>query len=298
MLPPHIIVIEEILPEVRRKMARSLYSEGMSQEKIAKYLGTSQAMVSRYLKEERLSINEISSVVNRVSRELTVAVLAGAGPDEITERFCNLMEISISKGFLDDRYRKRFQRDPCRACMGPMSNIGDRANVSEDLLTAVRFLISHPIPDLIPALKVNIAYALEGAEEIEDVASFPGRLPDRNGRILEPLPVEFGGSKHLATALLSAMAGNSNIRAVISTGYREEMKSLLSELGIEHVALDRAKEELTDMLKRSQPGDIKCVTDPGDFGIEPCLYIFGTSPLEVVSMVVEIQNKIGEKNGS
>jgi XRE family transcriptional regulator, thiamine biosynthesis regulator len=297
MLPPHIIVIEEILPEVRRRMARSLYSEGMSQGKIASYLGTSQAMVSRYLKEEISSNSEISSLVERVSRELTVAVQSGETPMEITDRFCTLMEISISKGHLDNRYRTRFKREPSRARMYPLPDGGKRAEILDDLMIAVRYLVSHPIPDLIPALKVNIAYSMEGAKSDFEVASFPGRLPDRKGSILEPIPPEFGGSKHLASALISAIEGNPNIRAVISTRYGDRIKGSISILGMDHMILDRSNEDLTGLLKRSTSGDIFCMTDPGDFGIEPCLYIFGTSPLEVVSLAVEIQRKGGEDDG-
>lgn len=296
MLPPHIIVVEEVLPEVRRKMARALYSEGMSQENIAQIIGTSQAMISRYLSLDREPIEDILSVVERVSRELVVAVLAGAGPEEITERFCITMETIISEGHLDKRYISRFGRAPCRSCMGPTSDGGGSFSMLEDLNTAVRFLRSHPIPDLIPALKVNIAYGSEGGKEIQDVASFPGRLPDRGGMVQEPVPPEFGVSKHLASALLSAMMGDSGKRAVISLAHGEKLEKALKMNGKSFLLLDRSKEGLHDLLERSGPNDMTFVVDPGDFGIEPCLYIFGGSPLEVVSLAVEVQKRISDIN--
>ena len=294
MLPPHIIIVEEILPEVRRRMARSLYEEGMTQGRIAILLGTSQAMVSRYLGQTGSTPEELIPIVERLSRELIVAASAGDGPEELTDRFCLIVDRCISDGLLDERYRTRFGREPCRICMGNDPEKGGRIQMLEDMRTAVQFLRSHSIKDLIPALKVNFAYGTVNAVSEQEVVSFPGRLPDRNGMIQEPMPPEFGASKHLASVLLSAMKNDRSIRAVISLAFNEKVKTAVKGLNPAPQIIDRSEAGLIELLERKGPGDSGLLVDPGDFGIEPCLYIFGSSPLDVVSVAVDLQKRIGD----
>ncbi|MGA1820285.1 MAG: thiamine-phosphate synthase family protein [Thermoplasmatota archaeon] len=292
MLPPHLIIVEEVLPEVRRRMAVSLYSEGMSQEAISRILGTSQAMVSRYLRQGTELHPDLELIVRAVTSELTAAASAGEGSGQLTDRFCLSIDMAMSRGMLDARYRSRFGREPCKACMGSLKE-GGRVKVLEDLEKAVRYLSGHPIPNLVPALKVNIASGVELAESIDDIAAYPGRLPDRRGRIADPLPPEFGASRHLAAVLLTAMGSDKSARSVISLAFNEEIRSALEKGNQTFQELNRTSSTLEELLKREGPGEGGIVVDPGDFGIEPCLYIFGSSPLEVSARAVEIQNMIG-----
>lgn len=296
MYPPHIIVVEEILPEVRRRVAISLYREKMPQEKIAAVVGTSQAMVSRYIRQDSSPPKELVSLIEKVSRELIVAALAGNGPAEITNRFCMVVDRCISEGMLDERYRTRFGREPCRICMGTDPDGSERIRMLEDMGTAVHFLKTYPITDLIPALKVNLAYGIPNAENEQEVASFPGRLPDRNGRIQDPMPAEFGASKHLASVLLCAMKNDHNVRAVISLAFNMKVRTALDNSNAGYLVMDRSETDLRELLERHGPGDKGLIVDPGDFGIEPCLYIFGSSPFDVVSLAVGLQKRIGDIN--
>ncbi|MGA1792511.1 MAG: thiamine-phosphate synthase family protein [Thermoplasmatota archaeon] len=292
MLPPHLIIVEEVLPEVRRRMAVSLYSEGSSQEAISQLLGTSQAMVSKYLKQEPDLHPDLEPMVRVVANELTAAASAGEGSEQLTDRFCLAVDRAVSGGMLDPRYKSRFGREPCKACMGSLKE-GGRVKVLEDLEKAVLYLRTHPIPDLVPALKVNIASGVERADSIEDIASYPGRLPDRRGRITDPLPPEFGASRHLAAVLLAAMFFDPTIRSVISLAFNEDIRSVLKEDNQVFQELDRMSSKIEELLEKNGPGANRILVDPGDFGIEPCLYIFGSSPLEVSARAVEIQGMIG-----
>jgi len=295
MLPPHLIIVEEVLPEVRRRMAVLLYSEGMSQENISQLLGTSQAMVSRYLRQGSELHLDLEPMVRMITNELTAAASTGEGPEQLTDRFCVSLDRSISRGMLDDRYRSRFGREPGRACMG-MLREGGRIKVLEDLEKAIVYLRKHRIPHLVPALKVNIASAIEMAEGTEDIASYPGRLPDRGGRISDPLPPEFGASRHLAPLLLAAMRSDPSLRSVISLAFNDTVRSALNESGQSFLELDRRSEKLEDLLGNHGAGTSGIVVDPGDFGIEPCLYIFGSSPLEISARAVEIEKMMGDSN--
>ncbi|MGA1873433.1 MAG: thiamine-phosphate synthase family protein [Thermoplasmatota archaeon] len=291
-----MIIVEEVLPEVRRRMAVSLYSEGMSQEYISGLLGTSQAMISRYLRMESELHPDLVPLVDILSKEMTAAAQAGEDQEQLTERFCLSVDRSMSLGMLDARYRSRFGREPCKACMGSYKE-GSRIKVLEDLEKAVRYLSTHPIPGLVPALKVNIASGVDEAKNTGDVASYPGRLPDRGGRITEPLNPEFGASRHLAAVLIAAMASDPSVRSVISLAFNDGIRAVLKLGNQRFQELDRSSSTIEKLLEMNGPGKSGIVVDPGDFGIEPCLYIFGASPLEVSARAVEIQNMIGGKDG-
>lgn len=296
MHPPHLIIVEEVLPEVRRRMAVFLHRDGMSQEKISQILGTSQAMVSRYLRQRTDLHPDLEPMVRAITNELTAAASAGEDPEQLTDRFCLSVDRAVCRGMLNARYRSRFGREPGKACIGSFKE-GGRVKVLEDLEKAVRYLGNHPIPDLVPALKVNIATGVEPSKGLDDIASYPGRLPDRKGRITNPLSPEFGVSHHLAAALLAAMVSDPSIRSVISLAFNDNIRSVLKKGNQTFQELDRSSSTLEGLLKKMGPGEGGMVVDPGDFGIEPCLYIFGTSPLEVSARAVEIQEMIGDGDG-
>jgi len=292
MHPPHVIIVEEVLPEVRRRLARTLYGESMSQERIASLLGTSQAMVSRYLKEEGSISVTLEVPVDRMYRDMIVAALAGKKGSGLTDLFCSLVNDSMAEGEFDERYRERFGTELgnlCRYTGGPLSS---RAMVLDDLTTAVDFLIERPIPRLVPAVKVNLAFALPDAASLTEIASFPGRISDRNGRLMGPLPPEFGVSRHLAGMILQTMGMEPKARASINLRYDDEVRWAMESTGADPVIMKRGPGDMTfEPVKLEGKGYIYLV-DPGDFGIEPCLYIFGRSPLEVVHKAVELQKKM------
>ncbi|MBN1390268.1 MAG: hypothetical protein JXA22_06475 [Candidatus Thermoplasmatota archaeon] len=277
-------------------MAVSLYTEGRSQEMIACIIGISQAMVSRYLRQQSELHYDLGPIVDTISLELCAAASTGEGPDELTDRFCRILDRQISLGMLDDRYRSRFGREFSRHLTG-WTREGGRVRVLEDLEKAVEYLRSHPIPGLIPALKVNIACGTQGASCLHDIASYPGRLPDRNGSLTEPRPPEFGASRHLASVLLAAMGRDASITSVISLAFNGPARSALAQGNIEFLQLDRSSGSIQELLSREGAGEYRMVADPGDFGIEPCLYIFGASPLETAARAVDLQKRIGGMDG-
>jgi hypothetical protein len=139
---------------------------------------------------------------------------------------------------------------------------------------------------------VNLAYALEGAASREEVASFPGRLPDVEGRFREVRGPEFGASHHLSSILLSALRSDRRNRAVINLRFSPQVSSALRKLGWEYTTLEKGRGKGKDGPPKVVTGKDQLVVDPGDFGIEPCLYIFGASPLEVVSRTYDLNNAL------
>jgi predicted fused transcriptional regulator/phosphomethylpyrimidine kinase/predicted transcriptional regulator len=286
MRPPCIVVVEDMLPEVRRSLARELSEKGASQESISSILGVSQAMVSRYLREGGDTQPSIGSFVGNLVRPLSAYAQQGAGREEMTRMFCSLCRHLISSGALDDRYAERFPGSPPPRCFSG-STYDERGEAIADLSAAVRYLGRVPLPDLVPAVKVNMARCLEAASSRDDVASFPGRLQDVMGTIRQVMPPQFGVSHHLADMLLEAHGSDRSVTAVANIRLSEPILRSLQMSGIAFAPLRRADGRIEGIGEGIGRGS-RALADPGDFGIEPCLYIFGGSSLEVASRIVEL----------
>jgi predicted fused transcriptional regulator/phosphomethylpyrimidine kinase len=143
---------------------------------------------------------------------------------------------------------------------------------------------------------VNIAQAVEGAFSKEEVASFPGRLMERNGRITGALPAEFGASRHLANTLLWAMEGHPEVRSVINLGFCQGTERILESRG-SLLVLDRNTGSMEGVLKDRTGESLRYLVDPGDFGVEPCLYIFGRSSRDVVLETLELGEILNDVSG-
>lgn len=285
MLIPQIIIVEEVLPEVRRRTARALYRDGLSQGEIGRLLGISQAMVSRYLKDKGRTPSSLEEIISSISNDMEVAARAGCGGEELVEHFCGSLQRSMSSGGLVKRYEERFGKKAPACCYGSPMVGPSRSQVLEDLEIAVSYLVEADISDLVPAVKVNMAYAQEGAVSTDEVAAFPGRVPDRAGRILRPLPAEFGVSRHLAGNLIEVMEKDRGIRCAMNLALPDGLIDTLKDM-----------EGCLPLNASSAGGNlVRYLVDPGDFGIEPCLYIYGSSPLVLARFSVRVQERYSRR---
>ncbi len=289
---PELIISEEVLPEVRRKLAGNLRNRGWSQSSIASILGTSQAMVSRYLKEEHEIPGSISEMVNMITRDLEAGALSGEDLDDLSIRFCSSVRRCMGSGLLSGRFEERFGSRPHMFCFIDRSVTGPRSNVIKDLESALSLLIGKDLHSITPALKINLAQAIDGARSIEEVASFPGRLVEREGVIKGAQPPEFGASKHLAQVLLYAMEDDNSVRSVASIRFSDDVQRMFEPDDLEMI--DRDSSSLKQVM--TEVSGKRAVADPGDFGVEPCLYILGASALEVAMMMIDLQDGV-DKNG-
>ena len=288
---PFNVISEELIPAVRRKVARTLYERGRSQSEISSLIGTSQAMVSKYVQSKQETPRRLVGLTDEISNEISTAALAGEDPLELTERLNIRILEAMERGRLCPRHKQRSAPGSCRACFH-LSTTPGRGQILKDLNLSVEYLDVNPIPDLIPAVKVNIAQAVEDAENGEDVASFPGRISFHGGKANHLSP-DFGVSGHLASILLAAMDTNGDIKAVINLRYQDELKEIID--GMAPLYFERDDEDLPDWIRKVGLGNDALLVDPGDFGIEPCLYVFGSTALDVVRRAHSLQIKFDEE---
>ncbi len=158
----------------------------------------------------------------------------------------------------------------------------------------------------IPEVQTNIAMAISSryARDINDVAAVKGRIVRYGNTVKAVGPVEFGASRHVARAVLTAMSIDPGIRAAMVLKYDERIIEAARELGYTVAFVDRRGEpqEIRGIEGASIPWIVKkasealgrvpdIVYDHGDMGREPVVRVFGSSATEVVMKVMKILKK-------
>ena len=155
---------------------------------------------------------------------------------------------------------------------------------------------------LIPETQTNFVYALPDASEISDVAGVRGRIVRVGDAAIPASYVEFGASKHVASAVIAYMSVNPAFRSAINVKLDDRLVKICKLL-FEVASYDRSKEPKS--IKRKEGSSISwgtrhaVATNPkteviyhaGDIGKEPMIIIFGKNPAEVIGKIIAILKK-------
>lgn len=279
---------EVVAPGLRALVARYLYGKGMSQSEIAEHLGITQAMVSKYISGKYRRVEKVEVILKESACRIGDMILYGAPKEEVIkyafQRFLELLEGELCKEYL--RYAGLEDEGFCGELLTPGE---DRSEVLTLLNLAVGELSRDgKFSSLIPEVRSNFAYALPGAKTVEDVAAIPGRITLSKGKVYA-LPAEFGASRHSASILLGLLELGADVRSVINIKYDEEVEEALSKARFKTARIEPGERSEEDTVKMVvslfETGTLDAVVDEGGFGIEPCVYVFGKDPLDVVRKI-------------
>jgi hydroxymethylpyrimidine kinase / phosphomethylpyrimidine kinase / thiamine-phosphate diphosphorylase len=157
------------------------------------------------------------------------------------------------------------------------------------------------IAELLPETQSNIAYALPDAVDISQIAGVKGRIV-RIGKIARPVSnIEFGASRHVASAVLAYMTINRSMRCAMNIRYDKKLLKIAKRL-FEISEYQRITEPMS--LKKKEGKTIiwgiktallnnpaaEIVYHKGEFGKEPMIMIFGTEPKDVLNKIKKILN--------
>ncbi|MER3408349.1 MAG: bifunctional hydroxymethylpyrimidine kinase/phosphomethylpyrimidine kinase, partial [Nitrososphaera sp.] len=122
-----------------------------------------------------------------------------------------------------------------------------RYSVVTELQQAVDRLVAlDDFAGLIPETQTNFAYALPDAEEHADVAAVRGRIVRAGDKAVQVSRIEFGASRHMASAVLACMAAKPAFRSVINI-----------RLDPAILKTCRALFEVSSYDRRKEPKDVK-----------------------------------------
>ncbi|MEP0826159.1 MAG: bifunctional hydroxymethylpyrimidine kinase/phosphomethylpyrimidine kinase [Nitrososphaera sp.] len=152
---------------------------------------------------------------------------------------------------------------------------------------------------LIPETQTNFVYALPDASDATEVAGVRGRIVKVGNATVPASHVEFGASRHMASAVIGYMRVNPTIRSVINIRFSDDLVKICKSL-FSVSSYDRSKEPRGIKRKEGSSvlwGTVKALSkNPnaeviyhrGDIGKEPMITIFGRNPNEVAVKIKAI----------
>jgi len=186
----------------------------------------------------------------------------------------------------------------------------ERLEVLEDLNQAVHLLEeSKTFSRLIPESQTNIGMSLREPESPMDIAAVPGRIVKIGNRAKASAAPQFGASKHVAAAILTAMKYDPANRAAINIRYDQRLLEICEKLNLISSPYDRSSEP--EDVKNREGGTIPWGTEQaikkarrvpdviyhiGDFGKEPMTVVLGKSACQVVRTALKIAVEFNEEH--
>jgi len=155
----------------------------------------------------------------------------------------------------------------------------------------------------IPECQTNFVFSKKNPKSIEDVLGVCGRIVKTGNKIVVAGEISYGGSKHVATALISMNKKYPEIRSAINLKYNTTDIPKLSKAGLIISSYNRSEEpkkvknkdgssivwgiKMAMKMSEKQP-DV--IYHTGDFGKEPMMIVFAKTPSLVIKKILKLFN--------
>jgi hydroxymethylpyrimidine/phosphomethylpyrimidine kinase len=155
------------------------------------------------------------------------------------------------------------------------------------------------ISSLIPAVGMNMVYSRPRARSLNEVAGVSGKVIVSSGKPKVCGNVSYGGSKHVALALLEAMKLNPRIRAAINIAGTGEALEALESVGIKicHVPSTEMGECPIATFIKDSGTYYQAYYHPGAFAIEPSVVLFSKTPEGLLRTLTRVAKHVRDKKG-
>ncbi len=170
--------------------------------------------------------------------------------------------------------------------------------INSELTDAInKFVKIKDIYKNIPECQTNFVYSKQKPKSTKDVLGVLGRIVKAGKQVIVAGDITYGGSKHVATALLVVNKQFPNIFAAINLKYQEKTISKIKKSRLKFSSYDRTHEpkKVKDQGSTIEWGiknsimNLKNAPDvifhKGDFGKEPMIIVFGESPNSVLKKI-------------
>lgn len=174
--------------------------------------------------------------------------------------------------------------------------------IEKDLSSATsNFANLKNVYKLIPECQTNFVFSRYNPKSINDILGISGRII-KDGMAVTPVgSLMYGGSKHVASAVLEMTKKFPYVRSAINIKYdtrliRKAISKNFSVLGYDRtVELPRTKNKEGSTISWGIKAAIRNAKRPpdlifhkGDFGKEPMILIFGKRPKDILAKLVRI----------
>ncbi len=188
-------------------------------------------------------------------------------------------------------------------------NLGKGIKITHKEISKIQKELSHSILDfqniknvsnLIPECQTNFVFSKNEPKTIKNVLGISGRLVKSGNNVIQAGELVFGGSQHVATAVIQVSKKFSNIRSAINIKYEPKIITNAKKHRMSVLSYDRKNESKKSKSKENSSiswGISSCLKSDipdiiyhkGDFGKEAMIIVFGETPAEVVRKIKLIQ---------
>jgi len=152
----------------------------------------------------------------------------------------------------------------------------------------------------IPECQTNFVYAQQKPKSIKEILGISGRIVKSEKDVIIAGDLSYGGSKHVATALLTVNKKFPKIYSAINLKYQKETILKIKKLKLTIYGYDRKLEPKNVKIKGStiEWGIKTAIKDSkkspdiiyhkGDFGKEPMIILFGETPDQIIKKIMKI----------
>jgi hydroxymethylpyrimidine/phosphomethylpyrimidine kinase len=152
---------------------------------------------------------------------------------------------------------------------------------------------------IIPECQTNFVCSKINPKTIRDVLGVSGRLVKSGKQVVTAGEIIYGGSHHVATAVIQVNKKFPNIRSGLNIKFNPKIISKARRYGLTVLTYDRSKEPkkskqqegssikwgINHALKSKSPD---LIYHKGDMGKEPMILIFGDKPNDIIKKISKI----------
>ena len=182
-----------------------------------------------------------------------------------------------------------------------ITNVERHDEIKIKLSNAINeFIKIKNIYENIPECQTNFVYSKEKPKSIKEILGISGRIVKAGKEVIIAGNLSYGGSKHVATALLTVNKKYSKIKSAINLKYKKETIFKIKKVKLITYDYDRTKEPqnvknkdstikwgIKNAIRNSRkPPDI--IYHKGDFGKEPMIMVFAETPDILMKKIMKI----------
>jgi hydroxymethylpyrimidine/phosphomethylpyrimidine kinase len=182
-----------------------------------------------------------------------------------------------------------------------ITQIKNNDEIFQELSQAINaFVELKDIYKHIPECQTNFVFAKNHPRSIKDVLGISGRIVKSGTDVIMAGNLLFGGSRHVASALISINQKYPEIKSAINLKYDEDVISKLEKTRLTISSYDRSGEP--EFIKNSEGASIEwgiksaiknlksspdVIYHKGDLGKEPMIIVFAKSPRSIIQKIIK-----------
>ncbi|MBI2128479.1 MAG: bifunctional hydroxymethylpyrimidine kinase/phosphomethylpyrimidine kinase [Nitrosarchaeum sp.] len=183
-----------------------------------------------------------------------------------------------------------------------ITQIKNKDDIHIELTRAInKFVEIRNIYKGIPECQTNFVFSKKNPKSIKDILGVSGRIVKTGNTVTVAGDLSYGGSKHVAMALITMNKKFPDVRSAINLRYNKETISKLRKERLHISSYDRNTEPKNVKTKEGSSIEwgikyaIKNLKEPpdviyhkGDFGKEPMIIIFAKTPALIIEKISKL----------